>query len=552
MEFRQGSPMNLIAMLMVAADPTAQPLPDVVLLDFTAGFCQPCQQMVPLLQRMERDDFPIKRIDITKEPELTRQYHVERIPTLILLVEGKEQERYVGLTAESELRRAMDDAARKLERQRGRSSPQKNQTAATAESPLPSDPSAPEKPLAEVANTEERPGLRGFFDHLRSKFDRDQPTRERFEFPTFRGQSPEADSDRPVADTVMNASVRVRVTDGRMQDSGTGTVVQSTPGLSTVLTCAHLFQGVSKDAVVQVDMFRDGKVLTYPARVIDGNKDSDLALLQIQNKEILPFVNMSTDSVKSGEGVVSVGCSNGEPPTLTRMKVVEVNRYMGPAHILCSQDPARGRSGGGLFNAAGQLIGVCSAADRDLHEGLYMAATEVQGLIEHAKLSNLFESNPPEAFAGGSRQTERSQPALDTPERFTDDEMMARIFDEQSPTGADNSSTSNAPEFEDAALPNPFTEGALMASPSALTASPSTLSQVGETAGPGEITVLIDAKDGSGKQMIVIPKPSPWLVELLTGERLTPIPRNSLANTSSRRSARRPVSTIRLLPVAAP
>ena len=71
--------MNFIAMLMLAADPVATPdqLPEVVLLDFYASYCQPCQQMVPVLQRMKKDGFPIQKIDTTKNPELLRQYKVE-------------------------------------------------------------------------------------------------------------------------------------------------------------------------------------------------------------------------------------------------------------------------------------------------------------------------------------------------------------------------------------------------------------------------------------------------------------------------------------------
>ena len=92
--------MNLIAMLMLAADLNGQPLPDVVLLDFTAGYCQPCQQMVPVLQRMEQDNFPVRRIDITENPDTSRQYKVDRIPTLVLLVEGREAQRRRGIDGE--------------------------------------------------------------------------------------------------------------------------------------------------------------------------------------------------------------------------------------------------------------------------------------------------------------------------------------------------------------------------------------------------------------------------------------------------------------------
>ena len=75
--------MKLIALMMMAAAPTGQPPQDIVLLDFTAGYCQPCKQMVPVLQRMEKNKFPIRKIDITEQPDLARQYNLDRIPASI-------------------------------------------------------------------------------------------------------------------------------------------------------------------------------------------------------------------------------------------------------------------------------------------------------------------------------------------------------------------------------------------------------------------------------------------------------------------------------------
>jgi len=52
---------------------------------------------------MEHAGFPIRQIDITDDPELAKRFKVERIPTLVLLVKGKEVERFVGLGSEGEL-----------------------------------------------------------------------------------------------------------------------------------------------------------------------------------------------------------------------------------------------------------------------------------------------------------------------------------------------------------------------------------------------------------------------------------------------------------------
>lgn len=92
--------MKMFMMLMaLVSDQPASETPDVILLDFTASYCQPCKQMLPILQRMEQDNYPIRQIDITEEHELARRYQVDRVPTLVLLVEGKEVKRFVDSAA---------------------------------------------------------------------------------------------------------------------------------------------------------------------------------------------------------------------------------------------------------------------------------------------------------------------------------------------------------------------------------------------------------------------------------------------------------------------
>ena len=107
----------------------------------------------------------------------------------------------------------------------------------------------------------------------------DPVSRDEMEHPDFRGQSPEDAAPTPDHEGAMQASVRVRLMDGRMHDFGTGTIVHSTAGQSTILTCAHVFKEVGADAAIVVDVFRDGEVLKYPAQIIGGDHDADVAFL---------------------------------------------------------------------------------------------------------------------------------------------------------------------------------------------------------------------------------------------------------------------------------
>ena len=527
--------MKLIALLMMAADPTGQPPQDIVLLDFTAGYCQPCQQMVPVLQRMEKNKFPIRKIDITERPDLARQYKVDRIPAFILLVEGEEQRRFLGITAEGELRQAMQDASRKLSASRER------QNAPAA--PRTDEPQLVNDHESKTAATSDAPrsGFGGFVDRVRHGFGGGSPAaKDSLKHPNFRAQSPDNESINVAADVAlpMSSSVRVRTIDGNMHDFGTGTVIHSSRGQSTILTCAHLFKEVGANSAIIVDVFENGKVLKYPATILGGDHDSDIALLQIQNVSVLTVAPLAeTTSAKNSDAVCSIGCSNGDLPTRLNMSVVDINRYEGPENILCTIDPTQGRSGGGLFNAEGQVIGVCSAADRQAKQGLYTGIGAIRKVITQLSLDPLFRKMP--ASFNDTRPKPAVPPVPDNPMGESADNPFDTFFAEDASPVGPSPSTPTEPAVAQRMpeeLPDPFAP------------SPARIASTHSTGGaPTEITVIIDSPDPTkGKQVVVIPKPSPWLLELLTGESpaagigLATARSPNLSTTSSRRVAHKP------------
>lgn len=497
--------MNAILMLMLAAETAAQAPPDVLLLDFTASYCAPCQQMLPVLQRMEDDGYPIRRIDITEHHDLSRQYNVERIPTLILLVEGREVRRFQGLTAEQELRDEMRRAARQLSESRAAENP-------PAEVPQTAEATPPARPAA--ASSPGNGQRRSIADVFKGMFQTDGANG--FEHPTVRAQNPEGTADQADALAVpAAATVRVRVTGDKLQDVGTGTIVHSTSGQSIILTCAHLFQGPGKSAQIEIDVFQNGETRRYPATLVGGNHDSDLAVLKIQNADALPAVPLpqQPSNMQAGQQVVSFGCDNGRPPTRLTSRILKVNQYHGPSNLTCEKDPVQGRSGGGLFDEKGQLLAVCSAADRGRHEGLYMSQPAIMTLLNQLKLDFVL-------------QTPASSPGEDASLEFVASQNAPDALLEQltpDPSAADNAATVAAePDVAD-----PFREvaaGATAASAAAVATAATAMPDTGiPTAAPGqqdtEVTVLIDShQPGVGKRVIVIPKATPWLLELLTGE----------------------------------
>lgn len=73
-----------------------------VLIDFWAPWCGPCKALAPHLDKLADktgDNLKIIKINIDENPEIPKKYNVRGIPTLIFMVDGKEEGRLVGASA---------------------------------------------------------------------------------------------------------------------------------------------------------------------------------------------------------------------------------------------------------------------------------------------------------------------------------------------------------------------------------------------------------------------------------------------------------------------
>jgi thioredoxin 1 len=65
----------------------------VTVLKFSASWCGPCKALSQTLGEKEN----LKEIDIEKNPEITQQYKIRNVPTLVFLQNGIEIHRTTGL-----------------------------------------------------------------------------------------------------------------------------------------------------------------------------------------------------------------------------------------------------------------------------------------------------------------------------------------------------------------------------------------------------------------------------------------------------------------------
>jgi len=377
----------LLALLTAAASPESDWKSEPVMLDFHADWCGPCQRVRPAVQQLIRDGYPIKQIDIDHDPKLASRYHVQGVPTFIVLdASGRELDRTSGLQSAADLARFYKTAAAKAQ-------PPANSNAHVGSSEKPR-PGAGDDDDDDV-DTDRRKRL--------DDGDRPQEETERA-LPVFTNPKP------------WETVVRIRVLSPHSVGFGSGTIIHSTPNESLILTCAHIFKldGRRQAAPAQfprqikIDLFDGNLRGTQPARVhflesvpgnaVDYDFTRDVGLIRIRPGRRLPSSRVVPAhwQPQAHMKVLTVGCSEGSDATAwhTVIKRPRILNFLSgnPSYeaVECDVAPKQGRSGGGLFTIDGYIAGVCNFAEPQGDHGLYATPQSIYTLLDRNNLAALY------------------------------------------------------------------------------------------------------------------------------------------------------------------
>jgi thiol-disulfide isomerase/thioredoxin len=315
-------------MLLLATTVWTGGADDTVMLEFTADWCPACRTMDTTVDRLIQNGYPVKRVNVDRNPELVDRFQVVKMPTFLLVQNGKELGRLVGPTSYA-----------RLEQMIRRANP----------------PAQIKVPDAALAGKAAQQGTAGELEKR-----------------------------------LLQATVRLEVRDAAGSSYGSGTIIDARSRHALVLTCGHLFRDSAGSGEVLVDLFVDSRRRRVRGELIcfDAAKH-DIALVKIRPGVAVKPIAVAgpTAEFNKGDVVFSTGCDRGDQPSLKRTQINSLNRYHGPENIQIAGLPADGRSGGGLFTAGGELIGVCNAADPIDQEGFYSSLANIHAQLQQAGLS---------------------------------------------------------------------------------------------------------------------------------------------------------------------
>ncbi len=83
----------------------------VVLLDIWADWCGPCKQLTPVLEEIAEvyaADVKVYKVNADQQKEIMARFNVRGLPTMIVFVNGQEQNRLLGVLPKARITQTLE------------------------------------------------------------------------------------------------------------------------------------------------------------------------------------------------------------------------------------------------------------------------------------------------------------------------------------------------------------------------------------------------------------------------------------------------------------
>ncbi len=337
---------------------------------FSMPGCRPCQQMEPDVDRLAQAGYPVTKIDCVANEAWANHFQITQAPTTVLVSGQQVVSRSLGPQNYADLIKLFDAVGFRPRQSETKSSLVANVTAPIQPTAAEREPSAPT-----AASAWTQPQL-----------------------------------------AAHRSAIRLKVEDPQGTSYAAGTVIHRHGDECLAITCGHVFRDSQGTGKITVDYgFNEGQHLTSPGQLIKYDSDArDVGLVVFKTQRSIEPVRIAPQAlpVQPGDQVFSLGCDHGADPTLRLTQIIRTAVYDGATKYDIVGRPVDGRSGGGLFSAGGQLIGICNAAAVEEDEGVYTSLENIYWQISQANMAHLFQ--PTAAIAQvGVNATQQFQGQLD-------------------------------------------------------------------------------------------------------------------------------------------
>jgi len=82
-----------------------------VLVDFWAAWCSPCKMIGPVVEELSKEyegKAVVGKVDVDNNPQISVEYGIRSIPTLMFFKNGELVEKKVGVVSKAELAKKLD------------------------------------------------------------------------------------------------------------------------------------------------------------------------------------------------------------------------------------------------------------------------------------------------------------------------------------------------------------------------------------------------------------------------------------------------------------